>query len=179
MRTTAHHPANQGPHGENVTPQQRPLARRVQARAMRIVNVPMRRILALPFPTPLSRRLMLLTYRGRRSGKQYRQPLSYVRHEDTLLTPGGGKWTLNLVDGRAEHVRLGGRDVMLYPELVSPVDDVQHLIQIMAKTNPALRRFIAIPQQPDGTLDSSSLQAAIDHGFRIVRWHQSRRASSS
>jgi hypothetical protein len=107
-------------HGENVTPQQRPLARRVQARAMRMVNVPMRRILALPFPTPLSRRLMLLTYRGRRSGKQYRQPLSYVGHDDTLLTPGGGKWTLNLVNGRAEHVRLGGRDVILYPELVSP-----------------------------------------------------------
>jgi hypothetical protein len=44
---------------------------------------------------------------------------------------------------------------------------------MMAKTNPAVRRFIAIPQQPDGTLDGASLQAAIDHGFRIVRWHQS------
>ena len=139
---------------------------------MRMLNVPMRLILALPFSTPLSRRLILLTYLGRRSGKQYRQPLSYVRHNDTLLTPGGGKWTLNLVDGRAAHIRLGGRDVILYPELVTPLADVQNLIAIMAETNPMVRRFIAIPQQPDGTLDDAKLQAAIDHGFRIVRWHQ-------
>ena len=136
---------------------------------MRMLNVPMRLVLALPFTTPLSRRLILLTYRGRRSGKQYRQPLSYVRHHNTLLTPGGGKWTLNLVDGRAEHVRLGGRDVILYPELVSTHADVQNLIAIMSETNPMVRRFIAIPQQPDGTLDRAKLQAAIDHGFRIVR----------
>lgn len=172
MSTTADDPTNEAPREEITHPRQRPLARRVQARTMRMFNVPMRLILGLPFATPLSRRLMLLTYRGRRSGRQYRQPLSYVRDDDTLLTPGGGTWTLNLVDGRAERVRLGGRDTLLYPELVSPIDDVQKLIQIMARTNPMVRRFIAIPQQPDGMLDNVKLQAAIDHGFRIVRWRQ-------
>lgn len=38
----------------------RPLARRVQARAFRAINVPMRVVLGLPFPTPAGRRLMLL-----------------------------------------------------------------------------------------------------------------------
>lgn len=152
--------------------QQRPLRRRVQARVMRMLNVPMRWMLVLPVATPLSGRLMLLNYSGRRTGKQYRQPLSYVRHGDTLLTPGGGTWTLSLMAGRAEHVRLGGHDVMLSPELVSSLDEVQQLIQIMAETNPAVRRFIGIPQRPDGRLDGTKLQAAIEHGFRIVRWHQ-------
>ena len=60
--------------------------------AMRIINVPMRRILALPFSTPLSKRLMLLYLTGRHTGRSYRQPVSYVEVGDLLLTPGGGNW---------------------------------------------------------------------------------------
>ena len=66
-------------------------AGRRQARMMRVVNVPMRAVLSLPFPTPLSANLMLISYTGRKSGKTYRQPVSYVRDGDVLLTPGGSK----------------------------------------------------------------------------------------
>ena len=45
---------------------------------MRRVNVVMRVLLSIPFRTPLSSRLMLVTYTGRKTGKRYRQPLSYV-----------------------------------------------------------------------------------------------------
>ena len=75
-------------------PGNRPLDRRIQARVMRVMNVPMRAILGLPFPTPLGRRLMLLFLTGRKTGRRYRQPVSYVRDGDTLLTPGGGNWKL-------------------------------------------------------------------------------------
>ena len=68
----------------------------VQARLMGVINVPMRLILGLPFATPLSRQLMLLHLTGRKSGKRYVQPVSYVPNGNTLLTPGGGRWKLNL-----------------------------------------------------------------------------------
>jgi hypothetical protein len=68
---------------------------------MRVVNVPMRRLLRLPFRTPLSRRLMLLTFTGRKTGRVYRQPVSYAPDGDTLLTPAGGRWKLNLREGEA------------------------------------------------------------------------------
>ena len=51
-------------------------AMRRRARIMRAVNVPMRAALTLPFPTPLSGNLMLISYTGRKSGKAYRQPVS-------------------------------------------------------------------------------------------------------
>jgi hypothetical protein len=57
----------------------------------------MRRILALPFSTPLSKRLILLYLTGRRSGRSHRQPVSYVRDEDSLLT----NWKLNIEPRRA------------------------------------------------------------------------------
>ncbi len=43
------------------------------------VNVRMRAALRLPFATPLSGNLMLVSYTGRKTGKAYRQPVSYVR----------------------------------------------------------------------------------------------------
>lgn len=39
----------------------RPLGRALQARIFRVVNVFMRRVLGLPFATPVSRNLMLCT----------------------------------------------------------------------------------------------------------------------
>jgi hypothetical protein len=77
---------------------------RRQATLMRIVNAPMRKILGLPFRTPFAGRLMLVTLTGRRTGKIYHQPVSYVRDADTLLTPGGGKWKLNLQPGKPETI---------------------------------------------------------------------------
>lgn len=69
------------------TTQFRPRRMRRQATVMRTANVLMRRVLGLPFRTPLSKNLMLIYLTGRRTGKSYRQPVSYVRYEGALLTP--------------------------------------------------------------------------------------------
>ncbi len=62
----------------------RPLRRRVQARVMRMVNVPMRVVLGLPVATPLGGRLMLVTIIGRKTGKVYRQPPELVKDLDEI-----------------------------------------------------------------------------------------------
>jgi F420H(2)-dependent quinone reductase len=114
----------------------RPLSRRVQARVFRVLNVPMRAILGLPFATPLGRSLMLAFIVGRSSGKTYRQPLSYVRDGETLLTPGGGRWKLNLTSDVPVRIRLRGRDIMATPEVVSDVDEIDKLLTVMVAANP-------------------------------------------
>jgi hypothetical protein len=149
----------------------RPPRLRRQARLMRLVNLPMRRILALPFPTPLSKRLMLLYLTGRRSGRPYRQPVSYVKVGDSLLTPGGGNWKLNLEPGRPERIRLGGRDVTARPDLIDDIDKVDNALMTMTAANPRTASFIPITRQDDGHFDRDGLINAVAHGFRIVRWH--------
>jgi len=139
---------------------------------MRAVNVPMRIVLGLPFATPLSGRLMLLSFRGRRTGKVYRQPVSYVRQgATTLLTPGGGRWKLNLSDGQPVRIRLRGRDVTARPELVGDIVEVDQLLALMMAANPSVRAFVGIPTGADGRLERDPLETAIRFGFRIVRWH--------
>ena len=144
---------------------------RRRARIMRAVNVPMRAVLSLPFATPLSGNLMLISYTGRKSGKAYRQPVSYVRDGNVLLTPGGGRWTLNLADGRPARIRLRGRDAPARPELVTDPAELERLLGVIAEKNPRAARFIPIPRRPDGRLDPDALDAALRHGFCIVRWH--------
>src|ERR1035437_9176226 len=70
----------------------RPLARRLQARVMRLVNTPMRILLGLPVATPLSNRLMMAFIIGPETGKIYRQPLSYVKDGNTC-------WLLAVANG--------------------------------------------------------------------------------
>jgi deazaflavin-dependent oxidoreductase (nitroreductase family) len=137
---------------------------------MKVVNVPMRLVLGLPFATPLSRRLMLVFYTGRKTGKAYRQPVSYVRQGETLLTPGGGRWKLNLREGQPVRIRLRGRDVLARAELVRDLDEVERLLGVMTAANPRVRAFVGIPHGPDGRLDRTRLETAVRYGFRIVRW---------
>jgi deazaflavin-dependent oxidoreductase (nitroreductase family) len=148
-----------------------PAAMRRRARIMRGVNVPMRAVLGLPVATPLSANLMLIYYTGRKTGKAYRQPVSYARDGEALLTPGGGRWTLNLADGRPVRIRLRGREVTARPELVSDAPEVERLLGVIVEKNPRAARFIPIPRRPDGRLDPGVLGTALRNGFCIVRWH--------
>ncbi|HXZ66225.1 MAG TPA: hypothetical protein VEH05_15915, partial [Streptosporangiaceae bacterium] len=101
----------------------------------------------------------------------YRQPVSYVRDGDALLTPGGGRWKLNLVGGTPVRLRVRGRDVSATPELVGDVDEVGTLLQTMAAGNPAAARFVGIQRGTDGSFDRDGVERAVRYGFRIVRWH--------
>lgn len=133
----------------------------------------MRNILNLPIATPMGKRLMLVHHFGRKTGKHYRQPVSYVLDGSNLLTPGGGRWTLNLHEGQPVSIRLRGHDILALPELVADPNEVERLLKVMSKVNPTLQRFVRIPKNENGDLDPQSLAAAIDHGFRVVRWHLS------
>jgi F420H(2)-dependent quinone reductase len=148
-----------------------PLSRRLQVRAFRIINVPMRAVLGLPVATPLGGSLMLAFIRGRKTGKLYRQPVSYVRDGDTLLTPGGGKWKLNLLPQMPVRIRLRGQDMMAVPELISDPAEIDKLLMTITEANPRAAGFIGVPRDADGHFDRDGLDDAVRYGFRIVRWH--------
>ena len=143
---------------------------RRQARMMRIVNVPMRRLLKLPFSTPISKRLMLITFTGRKTGRVYQQPVSYVVDGNTLLSPGGGRWKLNLGNDQPIRIRLRGRDRRAVPELVREPAEVNRLLQKMLADNPRLASFVPVVGA-DRKVDQAKLANALEHGFCIVRWH--------
>ena len=54
-------------------------------RMMRFFNPVIRALLRSPLHSLLSGQILLLTYTGRRSGRQYTLPVGYVRDDDALL----------------------------------------------------------------------------------------------
>jgi deazaflavin-dependent oxidoreductase (nitroreductase family) len=130
----------------------------------------MRPVLALPFATPVSRQLMLVEITGRKSGRVYKQPVSYVPDGNTLLTPGGGNWKLNLRDDRTNRVHLKGKWLEARPELVKDAETVTQLLSRMQAASPRTARFIPVLNR-DGSVDQTVLERALAHGFLIVRWH--------
>jgi hypothetical protein len=151
-------------------PPVRPKRMALQARLMGVVNVPMRLILGLPFATPISRQLMLLYLTGRKSGKKYVQPVSYVPDGDTLLTPGGGRWKLNMKPGECVRVPLRGRAVLARPELIRDVDQIEQLLLRMQSVNPRITSFVPVGGSR-GEIDRERVQNAVNFGFVLIRWH--------
>jgi hypothetical protein len=74
-------------------------------RVMGALNVLPKFVRRLPFQTPMSGRLILLSYTGRKTGRVYTIPVSYVEQGDVLLIPAGGAWKRDLENGLAVRLR--------------------------------------------------------------------------
>src|SRR5438105_10198342 len=77
------------------------LVSRVLQSLMRYFNPFMRLVLGSRAHRMMSGQLMLLSFTGRRTGRSYTTPVSYVREGADLLVPGGGAWWKNLTSGTA------------------------------------------------------------------------------
>lgn len=64
-----------------------------------LLNRFMTTMLRSPFHRMASRSVMLITFTGRKSGKTYTIPISYVRDGDLVTAFTGAKWWCNLAGG--------------------------------------------------------------------------------
>jgi hypothetical protein len=97
------------------------------------------------------------------------QQVTYVRDSDTLLTPGGGNWKLNLCEDEVEQLHLDGQGVGARPELARDPKTVAELLKPMQAVSPGSARWIPMLSS-DGSVDQGELGPALAHGFLIVRW---------
>lgn len=75
------------------------------------VNSMMRGILCSPLHSMVSDKILLITFTGRKSGKEYSTPVSYTRHDGELLVFTHGKWWWNLRGGAPVKVRVQGKEL--------------------------------------------------------------------
>ncbi len=77
---------------------------RIQSLLYSTLNPPMRALLRSPLHAIASANLCLLSYRGRRSGRSFTTPLSFMREGNVvrLLSSHETRWWLNFLDGPVE-----------------------------------------------------------------------------
>lgn len=84
-------------------------------------------------PGKLGDSVMLLTFTGRKSGKEFTTPVGYTRHGDTLTVFTGRPWWRNLQERPNVRVRVQGRDL----------DGVAQVVTDNAEVARAAQAFIA------------------------------------
>ncbi len=142
---------------------------RVLQRLVRYFNPVTRFLLATRLHSLMSGQLMLLSFTGRRTGRSYTTPVSYVRIGDSLLVPGGGAWWRNLEGTSQTQVCLRGVWSAVNPEVITEPIAVAELMQRMLAVNPALPLFTGIKPGLDGRPDAAALARERLRGFVVVR----------
>ncbi len=77
-------------------------------------------LLKSPLHSLMSKDVMLITFTGRRSGRSYTTPVSYVREGQTVrcFTSGGTAWWRNLRGGASVSLRIRGEEQRGHAEAI-------------------------------------------------------------
>src|SRR3990172_7173424 len=96
------------------------------------VNTLMKGFLRAPVLHRLvSNKIMLITFTGRKSGKTYTTPVSYLNDGDTVLAFTHARWWQNCTGGAPVTVRIKGKDVRGSAEAIP--DDKAAIAEALAR----------------------------------------------
>lgn len=85
---------------------------------MRAVNPLMRFLLRTPFGGGLRKQFMVLSFKGRKTGRDFVLPVSAHHIDGELYALVGGPWKLNFTGGAAASVLYDGRETAMRGELI-------------------------------------------------------------
>ncbi len=148
-----------------------PEQRRQVSRIIRLFNTLPKLLLRSPLHSLMSSRLLLLTFTGRKSGKHYIIPISYVQVCQTLPLASDRPWWKNLQGGASVHLWLRGKERTAVAEVLTDEAAVAELYRTILAENPIQGRFMAISPGPDGRPDADDLRRALERGIAVIRLH--------
>ena len=131
-------------------------------------NWELKSILKSPLHGLVSGNTMLITFIGRKSGKQYTTPMGYFRDGGTVICSTKANWWKNLRGGAIVSLRIQGRD---FEGVAEPVlGDVARIAKGIRKfllRHPSWARFSDVALDEDGTLNSQDLARAAESSTLI------------
>ena len=89
---------------------------------------------------------MLITVKGRKTGRQISLPVSYYQEGDTLwiISTRSRKWWRNVTPGSAVQLRLHGKDSQATAELVLDADAVAARVDAYVRHSPLSSRALGV-----------------------------------
>ncbi|MBS0580370.1 MAG: nitroreductase family deazaflavin-dependent oxidoreductase [Proteobacteria bacterium] len=135
-----------------------------------IINPMMRMLLRSPLHFLLSKSLMLITFRGRKSGRLFTTPVRYIRCGDAVrcFTAAENLWWRNLRGGAQVTLRLEGADRRyLAAPLAGGRDAVRAALVHYLGIFPQDAAYHEIRLNPDKSLVAEDLERALQHAVVI------------
>jgi deazaflavin-dependent oxidoreductase (nitroreductase family) len=135
-----------------------------------LVNHVVRGILRAPLLCRLAGRHLITVYLvGRKSGRQYRVPVAYSRHNGSLLVGTQFSWVRNLRTGEPVQIRLLGELRTADVQILTDESDVVELLALMARDNHQFAGFNKIGFDERGEPRPDDLHLVWAAGARVVR----------
>jgi hypothetical protein len=122
-------------------------------------NPIMRWILRSPLHFTVSKNTMLMTYKGRKSGKIYTVPMNYLDSEGVLYTISSRErtWWRNLLGGAEVTLRLKGEDKKAWAEAIEDQAEVAEKLSLYFKTAPQIARYMKVRIDIDGNPNAEDI----------------------
>ncbi len=130
----------------------------------RVLNPIMKSLLKSPFHSVVSGKIMILTFTGRRSGKQYSTPVSYFRENGTVYCFTHGGWWRNIKDDADVTLRIQGVDYRGHADAITE-DNARksNILARMLRGNPTEASIYHVSLDADGEPDKDDVdKAAVD-----------------
>jgi hypothetical protein len=133
------------------------------------LNPIMRRLLQSPLHWPLSRWFAVLSWTGRKTGKHYSTPVSYVREGSNVFITTGDRWWRNLTGGEQVGVLVAGnRQRGIAMPVTDPAQSqAQH--ERLFRHHRWFRLLAGLPAVRDGGPDRVALARSIAAGRVLIR----------
>jgi deazaflavin-dependent oxidoreductase (nitroreductase family) len=139
-------------------------------RAQAPVNLVVRVLLRTPgLGRLLGRRLITVYAVGRKSGRKYAVPVSYLAQGNDLLIGTSFGWSRNLRTGEPVAVRFKTRIRLADVQTLTAEPDVVATYAHMAAANPAFARFNRVHVDQDGNASDRDLHLAWLGGARVIK----------
>jgi hypothetical protein len=120
----------------------------------RALNPLVRTLLRSPLARILDGRLMLLTYRGRRSGREFTIPIGYFPWDDGVLSLSATRWWVNVRDAQPAQLLIRRQRQDATATVYDRPDEVAaHLEQFVARFGHKAARglLLGLPRDRDPT----------------------------
>jgi hypothetical protein len=96
---------------------------------LKVMNPAVKLLLRTPLAGALGRQMMVLNFKGRKSGRQFSVPVSAHKLDDVLYALANAGWTANFADGATADVLHAGNTTPMRGELIrdpATVADLAH-----------------------------------------------------
>jgi hypothetical protein len=128
---------------------------------IRLLNPLVAALLRSPLHSLMSRDTMLLTFTGRKTGKSYTTPISYMRDGDLVRCFTHSPWSKNLRGGAPVTVRIEGRDQPGRGEAIAgDIDRISEAITEFLTRVPRDLPYYDVTLDADGRPNASQVRAA-------------------
>jgi deazaflavin-dependent oxidoreductase (nitroreductase family) len=136
---------------------------------LRVWNPVMRRLLESPAHWPWSRWFAVLAWSGRKTGRRYTTPVSYVTDGDASYVTTGDRWWRNLIGGAEVAVRIGGRWHQGHATAITDPERSRIEHERLFREHPWFRVLAGIPRGKGGGPDRHAVEQSVVAGRVLVR----------